>query len=221
MNISMKSLFLIATVLSLSGCVGDDFTTGAIDTAAPATHGSERYPISVVKGPQMMVIDSRKGHLSDEQEQALRAFVHQAQSAGVTPMTISRPATSSGPAFQITGEIVQVMEEQGLPRSRMAFETYSGKTNGVVKIAFVSTYAKTKNCGDWRTDMTNTNSNESYANLGCAVQSNIAAEIANPETLIVPKTPPLKDSTPDVAAVQRSGNYVNEVTLPTNYDYAN
>lgn len=220
MNISIKSFFLLATVLSLSGCVSDEVMTGSTDEA-PAVHGSDRYPITVVRGPRVIEIDTRKGYLSADEGNAVRAFVHQAQSNAVTPIVISRPAANGGPAFHVTVEIAQIIEEQGIPRSRTRFETYPGKASGPVRIVFVSTYAKTKPCGDWTRDMTETTTNENYPNLGCAVQSNIAAEIANPGTLVVPKTPGLKDSNTDVSAVQRQQNYVNSVTLPSNYSYAN
>lgn len=227
MNASIKSLarpastaLLLAAMLSLAGCVADDFTTGSIDQT-PAAYGSERYPIKVVKGPQIIEIDSHKGHLTNEQANAIAGFVHQAKTAGVTPMLVSRPAANGGPAFEVTGEVAEIMEQQGVPHDRIHFETYPGKANGPVKISFISTYAATKPCGDWNSDILDTNSNQSYPNLGCAVQSNIAAEISNPETLVVPNTPPLKQAGSAVGAVQREESAVNTVTLPSNYDYTN
>jgi pilus assembly protein CpaD len=41
----------------------------------------------------------------------------------------------------------------------------------------------TPNCGAWG-DMTRTFNNGAYANLGCAVTSNMAAQVANPADLL-------------------------------------
>ena len=74
-------------------------------------------------------------------------------------------------------------------------------------------------CGNWNDDLSNTKDNRSYENLGCAVQSNIAAEIDDPNTLINPRTSSVKNSNSAVAAVDRQAAAVSTVTLPSNYAY--
>ncbi|WP_196504961.1 CpaD family pilus assembly protein [Aestuariivirga litoralis] len=210
------SLLLVASLFTLSGCMADQMMTGSTDPAP--SRGSDRFPIEVVKGPQILQIDARGGRLSLEQTNAVRSFVHQAQAAGVTPMTVSRPS-GKGPSFQIAGEVARVLSEEGVQQDRVHFETYRGAGNGPVRISFVSSYAKTKTCGDWSEDLTTTASNDGYPNLGCAVQSNIAAMVANPETLDVPKPASIKQAGTSVLAVQRQERSVNEVTIPSNYGY--
>ena len=74
-------------------------------------------------------------------------------------------------------------------------------------------------CGNWNDDLSNTTDNRSYENLGCAVQSNIAAEIDDPTTLVNPRAESEKNSNSAVAAVDRQAAAVNTVTLPSNYTY--
>ena len=74
-------------------------------------------------------------------------------------------------------------------------------------------------CGDWSKDLADTSDNTSYPNLGCAVQTDLAAMIADPNTLVVPKKVPARYSDKDVAAVTRSGSFVNVTNLPSNYKY--
>ena len=74
-------------------------------------------------------------------------------------------------------------------------------------------------CGNWNDDLSNTKDNRSYENLGCAVQSNIAAEIDDPNTLINPRASSVKNSNSAVAAVDRQAAAVSTVTLPSNYAY--
>jgi len=41
-------------------------------------------------------------------------------------------------------------------------------------------------CGNWPEDLTETSQNTPYFNNGCAIQANIASEIANPSTIYRP-----------------------------------
>ncbi|MDE2384157.1 MAG: CpaD family pilus assembly protein [Alphaproteobacteria bacterium] len=210
------SALLLASALALSGCVSDAFFEGDADHIP--THASDKYPITLAKGPQTIEIASSQGHLSDEQANAVKGFVHQAAQAGVTPMTVSRPS-GGGASARVASEIASVMLSQGVPRNRVIFTSYPGPASGPVRISFVSVYAQTKPCGDWSEDLTATYSNSSYPNLGCAVQANIAAEIANPETLVVPLPEDLKPAPSTVLAITNEAASVNAVTLPTNYKY--
>lgn len=80
--------------------------------------------------------------------------------------------------------------------------------------------ARSPACGHWSKDLSDTVDNASYENLGCAVQANIAAEIADPNTINRPHGVSVKDADAGVGAVERQKNAVNAVTLPSNYTYA-
>ncbi len=213
----LASLFVSLAALSLSGCATDDITTG--DTTHVETHATDRYPITLVKGPQTIEISSHGGGLDAGQINAVKAFIHQAAQAGVTPMTVSRPS-GGGASRRVASEVASLLMEQGVPRNRVRFISYPAPGSAPVRISYISSYAQTKPCGDWSEDLTDTSQNTSYANLGCAVQANIAAEIANPETVVVPNAPDMKNSSADVGAVNRSLATVNQVTLPSNYNYS-
>ena len=74
-------------------------------------------------------------------------------------------------------------------------------------------------CGNWNSDLADTKQNLPYENLGCAVQTNIAAEIVDPNSINHPVREKIKDSNTEVAAVLRQENAVSTVTMPTNYTY--
>jgi pilus assembly protein CpaD len=210
------SVLITFAALTLGGCMADTMMDD--DGMHIPAQASERYPITLAKGPQTIEIAANAGTLDPGQVNAVKGFVHQAAQAGVTPMTVSRPS-GGGASARVASEVASVMLGQGVPRNRVAFTTYPGPASGPVKISYVSSYAQTKPCGDWPTDFADTESNTSYENLGCAVQANIAAEIANPETLAVPAAQDLKNSANDAAAISRSNAFVNDVTLQTNYKY--
>ncbi len=203
--------------LSLGGCMADQMFSD--DGIRANTHASDNYPITLAKGPQTLEIASAGGTLNPDQVNAVKGFVNQASQAGVTPMTVSRPS-GGGASARVASEVASVMMSQGVPRNRVAFKIYPGPASGSIRISYISSYAKTKACGNWPTDFADTNQNTSYENLGCAVQANIAAEIANPETLVAPPASDLKNSASAAAAIGRQSAAVNSVTLPSNYVYA-
>jgi hypothetical protein len=57
-------------------------------------------------------------------------------------------------------------------------------------------------CGNWPEDLTATSQNLRYSNQGCAVQANIAAELANPSTINTPMATDLPMGAPAAAAVR-------------------
>lgn len=177
------SLALLLTSF-LSGCAMTD--TALDDTYVPYG-GSETHPISVVKGPVTMEVSSAQGSLQPLQINAVTSFVHQALQAGVTPITVAQP-TGAGNSARVASEVASLMVQQGVPRNSVRFATYSGGASSPVRLSYVSTYAKTVKCGTWPTDANDNEDNMLAADHGCAVQANIAAEVANPETFVVPAT---------------------------------
>ena len=212
--IQIAALSLCA--LWVSGCSPDDALLD--DTVHRPAHASDNYPITLVKGPQTLVIASTHGTLQPTQINAVSGFVHRALQAGVTPMTVSRPS-GGGSSARVAGEVASLMVGQGVRRENVRFVTYPGSANGPVRISYVSSYAKTKNCGDWSKDMTETENNTAYPNMGCAVQNNIAAEIANPETIVIPAPTDLADAPAQVLAVANQQKAVSTVTSQTNTTY--
>ena len=148
-----------------------------------------------------------------------RGFIHQAMQAGVTPLTVERPS-GGGNSARVASEIASLMVNEGVARTGVDFRVYKAGSMAPVRVSFISTYASTKKCGDWSTDLSDTSENTAYPNLGCAVQTNLAAMVADPDTLVVPKTKAPKVSGPDVAAVYRAESYSNSTTLLTNYKYS-
>ena len=192
----LHSATLTGTLLlamALSGCISRDALMA--DEAYQPYNGSDQYPITVAKGPVMLEVSTNNGTLQADQINAVQGFLHQATSAGITPITLARPS-GGGNSTRVAGEIASLMAGQGIQRQQVVFATYDAPANAPIKLSYISTYAKTKACGDWDRDITDTSQNTVGPNHGCAVQANIAAMIADPETLVVPEaeTPILASS---------------------------
>jgi pilus assembly protein CpaD len=168
---------------ALSGCAADDALVG--DNSFKPYNGSDQYPITVAKGPVTLEVATTQGTLQPGQVNAVQGFLHQATSAGLTPITLARPS-GGGKSTRVASEIASLMAGQGIPRQRVVFATYDAPAGAPIRLSYVSTYARTKPCGEWASDMASSAANEGSPNHGCAVQANIAAMVANPETLVVP-----------------------------------
>ena len=178
----LKLVFALLAASALSGCALSDL---ALDDAYQPYGGSDMHPLSVAKGAITMEVSTAQGTLQPSQINAVNAFVHQAAQAGVTPITVSRPS-NGGSSARVASEIASLMVQQGVPRSSVRFATYGGAASSPVRLSYVSSLGKSLNCGQWPEDLTDTQENMLTANHGCAVQANIAAMVANPETLSVP-----------------------------------
>ena len=213
---STTAALLVLAALALPGCISTDLA--ADDDIRSPVHASDKYPITVTKGPQLLEVASNSGTLSASQVNAVRGFIHQSMQAGVTPLTLERPS-GGGKSMRVATEIGRLMVAEGMVRKAVDFRVYKASSTSPVRISFISTYAATKPCGDWSTDMAETSDNTSYPNLGCAVQSNIAAMVADPNTLVVPKTVTPKLSEADVGAAIRADTYISTVNSQSIQSY--
>lgn len=201
---SQKTLSLVAAVaaLSVAGCAGGDM---ALDDAYVPLTPSERYPIEYAKGPITLQVASDHGTLQPSQVNAVAGFARQSMSGGLTPVMIRRPA-GGGASARVAEEVAGLMLQQGVPRNMIRMATYPAPASAPVQLAYVKSYAHTKPCGEWLENAADTGSNEHMSNHGCAVQSNIAAMIANPENIVVPEPVSPVPAANGTAAIKKISN---------------
>ena len=107
-------------------------------------------------------------------------FVADYLSRGTGSISVSAPSGPySAAALDYFG---QRLFSMGVQRARILVGTHEG--DGRVEIGFISYVAHTDDCGDWSKNLGDTASNRSSPNLGCAVQKNLAAQVADPRDLI-------------------------------------
>jgi pilus assembly protein CpaD len=76
----------------------------------------------------------------------------------------------------------------GVPRGRILVGTEDRAASGnLVDIGYITYAAHTDPCGDWSVDAADSSDNLPMPNFGCAVQQNIAAQIADPRDLTDPR----------------------------------
>ena len=162
----------------LAGCASD-----AMQESYQPFSGSEKFPIEVASGPVTLAVPSSRGGLQPAQANTVAGFAREARANSVSIITVRRPS-ASGPGT--ANGVVDVMTAQGIARSRIKLATYPGPASAPVEISYMRTYARTEPCGNWSTDLGATHENTTSSNFGCAVQSNIAAEVVNPQNFIAP-----------------------------------
>jgi pilus assembly protein CpaD len=143
-------------------------------TVAPE-YQSVKFPFSVANAGLMPDDASR-----------FQAFVADYQSHGSGAMTVSVPA---GPYANATiSYFGERLADMGVPRSRVLVGTHEVVNGDVrVELGFVGYAAHVDRCGDWSEDLAESGDNSPPPNFGCAVQTNIAAMVADPRDLIQPR----------------------------------
>jgi pilus assembly protein CpaD len=81
-------------------------------------------------------------------------------------------------------QVAQVAARYGLLVEANAPITEGALPHSAVRVVVSRTRATVPNCPNWRRDALPNYNNRSFSNFGCAVNSNLAAIIANPEDLI-------------------------------------
>jgi pilus assembly protein CpaD len=168
--------------------------TAACDTPFPETqnqyvpvNSSERFPIEVAKGPVQFDVSSESATLNAQQKDTVVRFAQQAKSNYASVVHVRRP-TGGGRSITVAGAIERILVKQGIPTSMIVQSTYDGSASQPVVVSYIRTYAVTQECGNWDEDLAITYSNSGYDNFGCSVQNNVAAMVANPQDLVMPRT---------------------------------
>jgi pilus assembly protein CpaD len=111
----------------------------------------------------------------------LDAFIADYLSRGSGSVSVSAPA--GGDAQTALSYFGTRLFEMGVPRSRILVGTHDG-SDPRVEIGFIAYSAHSEDCGDWSENLGDTASNLPSRNFGCAVQKNLAAQVADPRDLV-------------------------------------
>jgi pilus assembly protein CpaD len=185
LKLNPAALFMLAmlTAAPLAGCTTEEYIA---EGQYQPYSGSEQYPITVSRGPVSIDVSTRAGSLDPAQVNRVAAFARQAAANGLTPVTVSRPS-AGGKASRVAYEVANLLAQQGVPARLIKIRTYRGSAGSPVKVSFNKTFAKTRPCGDWSIDASQTRSNLWTPNHGCAVQTNFAAMLSNPTDIETPQ----------------------------------
>jgi pilus assembly protein CpaD len=175
----------------LGACAPDRIVTGS---TYPMDYRA-RHPIVLAHAPQTLDLFVAPAGLGPRQREDVWSFAADYRRAGEGFISAEVPqGSSSGASSRRALAVVQAaLAEAGVPRSRIRVSSYAVMDDGIaapVRLSFRRLEAKVGGpCGLWPQDLGVSDvgfnaRNEPYWNLGCAMQSNIASQAADPIDLV-------------------------------------
>jgi len=181
----VRVLVPAVALLGLTACQHQ--MSGAVDDIYMPQMHYERHPIEVAKGTVKLQVPTRSASLSDSEQDAVRRLAQQANETDASIVNVERPAGGMvGNA--VAARVAHLLESEGVAPHRIKHSSYKGAKNAPVVISFARKFAVTRECGDWSDNLSETYSNQTYPNFGCAQQHNMAAMVANPSDFETPRT---------------------------------
>ncbi|HYI90431.1 MAG TPA: CpaD family pilus assembly protein [Beijerinckiaceae bacterium] len=181
---------------ALSACAADRVVTGSV----PTLGYQQRHPIVLTEGAHTLdVFVTGQAGLDGRQRDDIRAFAAEYRRSGQGAVLAQVPAgaRNDGGAHATMARVNAELAAAGLPPGYLAVSAYPVLDPFVaspIRLSFVRLTAKvTSPCGTWPRDLGISDAregirNDTYWNFGCAMQSNVAAQVADPVDLVRPRT---------------------------------
>ena len=176
----MRSLILSLTAAALlTGCA----STGASEP--PPLTPLSRYSLRVEPGLDRIALAVHDDGLSAAQLAALRALAVRYADTGVGRVQVQGPSGDDPAASRQTWAVRTALESAGVPGQNIEVIGYDAPDpRAPVLAGFETVRAVIPNCAAERRDMGSRVSNQSSLGLGCAINANIAAQIADPRDIV-------------------------------------
>ncbi len=175
---------LVAAVaaLALAGCASNTAVTNA---TTPTEAWTDK--VKVEAAPEIIRLGVHADGLSPNQASAVAGFVNEWMQADGGVISVQAPV---GASARMVASVQAHLAAQGAPPSMIELASYdaAGDRAAPIVIAFDRFTVETPRCGENWESLTRTRNNEAFGNFGCAVTANIAAQVANPQDLLRPRT---------------------------------
>lgn len=170
--------------LALGGCMGAAAGGGGPTPILPTA----RYVLQAEPDIDRIALAVRDGDLSPAQQAALGELASRFRVEGAPVLTIEAPAGDNPVALATAHQVRRTLEQRGVPGAMIRTIAYYGPDDRAPVLAGFDTYrAIVPQCGTQWDSLTRTGSNQTSSNFGCAVNANLAAQIANPRDIVQPR----------------------------------
>ncbi|WP_461343446.1 CpaD family pilus assembly protein [Brevundimonas sp. GN22] len=185
MNRSFYACLLGGAALALSACVGPDANLDRGMGPMPLS----RYVLQVEPDQDRIALAVHQNGLSLNQRQAIMALAQRYRGSNQTGLVIQVPTDGEQMANQTASQIASTLENVGVPRAQISVEGYRAPSaNAPVLAGFTTIRAAVPRCGAEWGNLGRTGNNDGASNFGCAVNANLAAQIADPNDIVAPRT---------------------------------
>lgn len=174
-----SAVLLTAPLVACGGAAG----SGPV----PLTPTS-RFALQIEPGLDRVAFAVHETGLSENQTLALGDMVNRFASEGAPMLTVEAPSGDDPVSSDIAWRIKGALEAQGVPPYQVRVVTYAAPDpRAPVLVGFDTVRAAVPTCGTSWTNLGRTGANAGYANFGCAVNANLAAQIADPRDIVSPR----------------------------------
>jgi len=182
--------FLRIFGLCAMAAAGSCSVTPDVSPHAMLKDPAANHPILVEPSYRSLKVDfvPEAGGMTPAAAAQLDAFVADYRARGTGSIAVSVPAAPE--AQGVIDLFASHINRVGVGRDRILVATHDAPPGDVrVEVNYVAYEARLeKPCGDWSENLAFTLHNRTPGNLGCAVQQNLAANIADPRDLLSPRT---------------------------------
>jgi len=188
-NRSLTLLALAGSTLALTACVGTD---AGMHKPTPINTLS-RYVLQVEPDQDRIALAVRENGLSENQRVALVQLAQRYRASEQSGLTVELPEGNDPVARRSADNIVQALYAAGISSQHIQYTTYAAPdVRAPVVAGFASIRAAVPRCGAEWGNLSRTGENAVGSNFGCAVNANLAAQIADPRDIVQPRamTPP-------------------------------
>jgi pilus assembly protein CpaD len=175
--------------LAVGACAPDRVITGS---TYPIDY-RERHPIVLAHAPKSLDVFVAPGGIDPRQREDIEDFATEYRRFGEGAMTIEVPSDTRAPTRRPLALVRSALAQAGVSGSQVTVANYAVLDAGLaspIRLSFRRVQAKVgSRCGLWPQDLGVSNakfnaSNDPYWNLGCAMQTNVAAQVADPLDLV-------------------------------------
>ena len=182
----VRPLSLIAALAAstaLAACAA-----GAGSSAPLPITPTARWALQVEDGLDRIALAVHPTGLSGNQRAALSALAGRFAHAGGDVIVVQAPAGDDPVTGEAAWSTRAALQEMGVPGDRIRVESYHAPDpRAPILAGFTTVRAHVPRCGAAWESLSRTGSNQSPSNFGCAVNANLAAQIADPRDIAAPR----------------------------------
>lgn len=187
-SFAIKSLAIsgLCMATGLGACATDPGKTASMAFNVPTP--TEQYPLQAQTLTKTVNLRINPNGLSTNQRTALDQMASKVSWQGGEPIDIEI-ITSPDPAAVAAGqEVGDYLVAHDVSATSLSQASEPGQPTDIVTLNIVTYSARTYACGQTWENLAATRNNTPYHNFGCALSSNLAAQIADPRDLEAPRT---------------------------------
>ena len=189
---TLTRTLLVAAAFTLAAlCLAACASAPAAGLAhADPLNPSAQYVLKAEPAVDQIALAVHAGGLSPAQVDALKALAARRRGNGGRLVQLKVPGKADPALAQrVTAAVRDVLAAAGVPQAEVLAEAYDApEPSAPLLVSYAYAKAETPVCGRNWDDLTETFDNTVYANFGCAVTANMAAQIANPSDIVHPRT---------------------------------